>query len=99
MTGWECPKCHRCYAPTVTECATCNAGVTTVPVTQPVCVPVVVPQTGRPYPQWWPDVWCGQNTTNTLTWPASRTVTTRKSDTLTMRVTTRSPQMNGSATA
>lgn len=23
--GWECPKCGRVYAPTVTECFTCNA--------------------------------------------------------------------------
>lgn len=23
--GWECPKCHRVYSPTVTECGPCNA--------------------------------------------------------------------------
>lgn len=21
--GWECPKCHRCYAPVVQECVKC----------------------------------------------------------------------------
>lgn len=29
MSGWECPKCRRCYAPTVMECAPCNALKTT----------------------------------------------------------------------
>ena len=24
MTGWQCPKCLRVYAPSVTECARCN---------------------------------------------------------------------------
>lgn len=23
--GWECPKCHRCYAPMQMYCMTCNA--------------------------------------------------------------------------
>lgn len=23
MTGWECPTCHRCYAPSVTQCPSC----------------------------------------------------------------------------
>lgn len=22
--GWECPKCHRCYAPQLTECEHCG---------------------------------------------------------------------------
>lgn len=30
-TGWECPKCHRVFAPTVTECAPCNAAAAWVP--------------------------------------------------------------------
>lgn len=72
MIGWECPRCHRCYAPTVTECASCNAGVVTAP-TPPVYVPVVVPQTLRPWPEWWPKVWCGDSTTGTLTWGGDAT--------------------------
>lgn len=39
MTGWECPRCHRCYAPSVTECSRCPAlgvvGGMLVPVTVP----------------------------------------------------------------
>jgi hypothetical protein len=32
MSGWECPKCHRCYAPFVPECKACNdATQTTAP--------------------------------------------------------------------
>ena len=23
-TGWECPRCHRCYAPHVDECRACS---------------------------------------------------------------------------
>lgn len=22
--GWECPRCHRCYAPSVTQCPHCG---------------------------------------------------------------------------
>ena len=28
--GWECPKCGKCWAPTVQGCTTCNMGI--VPV-------------------------------------------------------------------
>lgn len=24
MTGWECPRCGRCYAPIVTQCHACG---------------------------------------------------------------------------
>jgi hypothetical protein len=27
--GWECPKCHRCYAPMQMYCMTCNANPVT----------------------------------------------------------------------
>lgn len=27
MTGWECPKCGRCYAPWVNSCDHCNGEV------------------------------------------------------------------------
>ena len=27
MTGWECPGCGRCYAPSVAECRVCGNGV------------------------------------------------------------------------
>jgi len=23
--GWECPKCHRCYAPMMMQCSWCNS--------------------------------------------------------------------------
>jgi hypothetical protein len=23
MTGWECPRCHRCYGPFVSVCGAC----------------------------------------------------------------------------
>lgn len=26
MKGWECPRCHRCYAPFVRECSNCVGG-------------------------------------------------------------------------
>lgn len=22
--GWECPRCHNCYAPFISECKNCN---------------------------------------------------------------------------
>ena len=22
--GWECPRCHRCYAPSITQCPHCG---------------------------------------------------------------------------
>jgi len=28
MKGWECPRCGRCYSPTVTECTHCGQGTT-----------------------------------------------------------------------
>lgn len=27
-TGWECPRCHRCYAPWVEECKHCGGSIT-----------------------------------------------------------------------
>ena len=30
MTGWECPKCGACYAPTVAMCFNCTGQVVTV---------------------------------------------------------------------
>lgn len=27
--GWECPRCHRCYAPTVQRCEGCGGDGTT----------------------------------------------------------------------
>ena len=56
MSGWECPKCGRVFAPTVSECRPCNGAVTTAP-TQPVYVPNPSP-TVRPWPYPWQEVWC-----------------------------------------
>lgn len=33
MEGWTCPRCGRCYAPFVSECAHCNAVTVGVPST------------------------------------------------------------------
>jgi len=29
MMGWECPKCNRCYAPTILACWNCGPNMTT----------------------------------------------------------------------
>lgn len=29
--GWECPRCHRIYAPNMLECAPCNRAVEAAP--------------------------------------------------------------------
>lgn len=40
MTGWECPKCRRCYAPSIAMCAYCGEGTTiTVSGTGPSVCP------------------------------------------------------------
>lgn len=52
MTGWTCPSCRRCYAPSVTMCLYCQP-------TLPVIVPQYVPSgTADPRPPL-PKVWCG----------------------------------------
>lgn len=63
MSGWECPKCHKVYAPFVRECESCNK-VTTVVAAPSYPAPVYVPY-WNPEP-WWRQTWC--NTGNvTLT--------------------------------
>lgn len=54
--GWECPKCHRVYAPHVLSCS-CSATVV-VPVYPGPVVPFY--PTWQPHP-WWtlPQVTCG----------------------------------------
>jgi hypothetical protein len=43
--GWECPRCHQCYAPTVKKCKACK------PV---AAAPIYWPDwTYRPWP-WYP---------------------------------------------
>jgi hypothetical protein len=39
MKGWECPKCGRCYAPSVDECRPCGKPVDAVSSVwlQPLC--------------------------------------------------------------
>jgi hypothetical protein len=32
MQGWVCPKCSKVYAPSVQECASCNAHLVTVTI-------------------------------------------------------------------
>jgi hypothetical protein len=55
--GWECPRCHRCYAPDVKECPHCPAEVIAKPVINPPLVPYVPywPPVGTGYPPWPPD--------------------------------------------
>lgn len=48
-TGWICPKCGRCYAPSVSECSVCN----TTPAPS-------VPASPYPWPQWSTCQLCGQ---------------------------------------
>ena len=35
-TGWQCPKCGRCYAPVQLECHSCNATITEEPPCPPM---------------------------------------------------------------
>lgn len=47
--GWECPRCHRCYAPSITQCPFCGGHY----------------QGGgaAPYPTWpWTGPWSGSGT-------------------------------------
>lgn len=36
-TGWECPRCHRTYAPHVSSCESCrmDAALAAIPAMQP----------------------------------------------------------------
>lgn len=54
--GWECPKCHNCYAPNIPGCNNCNKPDIN-PVKSPICDPLIeVPppvkcaRCGQPYP-------------------------------------------------
>lgn len=38
MTGWECPKCGRCYAPFVQQCSWCQ-GFSTLKIPESGNVP------------------------------------------------------------
>lgn len=29
--GWECPRCHSCYAPTVLRCTVCRPNYSSLP--------------------------------------------------------------------
>ena len=29
MIGWECPRCHRCFAPQIIQCFSCVPGAVT----------------------------------------------------------------------
>lgn len=56
--GWTCPKCSKVYAPTVSECHTCNAGVAkpilpTYPPTSPTIPDPIWPSKER----WWEAPW------------------------------------------
>ena len=58
-TGWECPRCHRCYAPFVQGCDTCNAEADKRPDLREVeqefkrLWPDVAPQVDpAPWPPW-----------------------------------------------
>lgn len=61
--GWECPKCGRVYAPSVTECYLC------APVSEPFVPkpynpwPTIFPNAPWPptpfYPNTWPTIWHG----------------------------------------
>jgi len=65
MTGWECPKCGKVYAPSVVECVACNNTVTisdpvspyvpTYPPPEPYVLPQHVPW-WQPDPLPWPEV-------------------------------------------
>lgn len=56
MTGWQCPGCRACYAPSVSECHRCAPQTTvtlptggTVPYWPPY-VPIQVSPTIAPWP-------------------------------------------------
>lgn len=66
MQGWECPKCHKVYAPHVDECKSCNQQVAApmlpqlpyIPYIPPTIAPspYIVPSITRPHtvpiPEW-----------------------------------------------
>ena len=64
MQGWECPRCHRCYAPEVKECPHCLPTVEVSPPTPPLTQP-------WPYP-WYPN-WPGYVTDDPI-WPYPYTI-------------------------
>jgi hypothetical protein len=50
MTGWQCPGCSRCFAPSMIQCPNCGpgVGVSTTGVT-PICVHQYDYSTSAPY--------------------------------------------------
>lgn len=53
MTGWRCPGCSACYAPTVTECQRCAPALMPRPFTpDPYPAPQIAPWTLTADDEW-----------------------------------------------